>query len=185
MMLLLAVPAAWMWAEPPPVTTAGAWTTCCWWGRSKGFPVTPPAPAPPLLSRSTLSLVAKRRLNVRRRNPIIFLRLRVVSAGSAPRCEFPPPPPSFTFGGKESLRRIGDLSLPQAAAGDSGRMLINQPVDLPIIRSGVSDFVTGKPGERAPPSSSPCTCSALGCAQTRKKIPEKRRPTLRAPQREP
>lgn len=70
-MLLLAVPAAWMWAEPPPVTTAGAWTTCCWWGRSKGFPVTPPAP--PLLSRSTLSLIAKRRVNVRRRNPIIFL----------------------------------------------------------------------------------------------------------------
>ena len=119
-MVVLAAPAAGMWTDAPPVTTAGACTTCCWWARSRGFPLTAPPPPPsppPLPSRSSLSLVWKRlrerRLNVRRRKPIIFpihearrsvprpWKLLHTTAGVL--LLLPPPPPR----GEESLSRHG------------------------------------------------------------------------------
>lgn len=126
-MMLLAVPAAGMWTDAPPLTTAGAWTTCCWWARSRGFPVTPPAPPPapppPLPSRSSLSLVWKRdrerRLNVRRRKPIIFLihkarwsvlclsKLFHTTVAAAEVLLLLPSPPPRPLRGEESLSRHG------------------------------------------------------------------------------
>lgn len=128
-MVVLAAPAAGMWTDAPPVTTAGACMTCCWWARSKGFPVTPPAPPPPpsppsFPSRSSLSLVWKRlrerRLNVRRKKPIIFLihktrrsvlrpwKLFHTAVGAAGVLFLlPPPPPPRPPRREESLSRHG------------------------------------------------------------------------------
>ena len=187
-MVVLAAPAAGMWTDDPPVTTAGACTTCCWWARSRGFPLTPPAPPPPpspppFPSRSSLSLVWKRlrerRLNVRRRKPIIFpihearrsvprpRKLLHTTAGAAGVLLLPPPPPPPPPRGEESLsRRGGDFRAAaqssdwMSAAAERLRPHTNETdtdratSGPPTIQPGVDDRTLSR--KHTQPSSSSC-----------------------------
>ncbi|KAI4810650.1 hypothetical protein KUCAC02_013588 [Chaenocephalus aceratus] len=193
----------------PPLTTAGACNDLLLMGQEQGFPVTPPAPPPPpppppppLPSRSSLSLVWKRlrerRLNVRRRKPIIFLIHKVRRSLLCPGKVFhttggeagvlllllSPPPPPRPPRGEESLSRHGgdfrtaDQSFGWMSAGDPSRILMkltqkdhrgaNQLINWPGVNDSHGNTSSPPPPPVLSSSCAPASCFACCCAPTLK-----------------